>query len=130
MDVKHIAHWLAGATGGAAIGFFTTAGLSVFLLGGPNYGSWSWKSFATGALMTFFAILFFAAVASGAARDPKLTCRDPGPCLCTESTASKSIIGYVADNVSVTCINMQTMSVKYYTLRRNQSLGAYAGDTQ
>lgn len=124
--IGRVAQWLAGAAGGAAMGFFTMAGLSVFMLGGPNYGSWSWKSFATGALMAVLAILFFAAVATPS-YSAELKCSGAGKCVCTETPAAKSIIGYEAESVSVTCINMQTMSVEYYTIPHGAARGQYNG---
>jgi hypothetical protein len=63
------------------------------------------------------------------------TCRGEGPCVCTQTISPKSVIGYNATgdqesvNVNITCINMQTMAVAYYTVRKEDGLGArYNGE--
>jgi hypothetical protein len=68
-----------------------------------------------------------------AAQAASFGCRGAGQCVCTEVVSPKSVIGYNATpdqesvNVNVTCINMRTMAVAYYTIRREDSLGSYNG---
>jgi hypothetical protein len=57
------------------------------------------------------------------------TCHDAGKCVCTQTMSAKSMLGYNATddqqsvNVNITCINMATMSVAYYTVRKEDGLG-------
>ena len=71
-----------------------------------------------------------------AAEAKDFTCRGAGQCVCTETLNPKSVIGYNATgdqesvNVNITCINMSTMAVAYYTVRKEDGLGAqYNGMT-
>jgi hypothetical protein len=65
-----------------------------------------------------------------AAEAKDFTCHGAGQCVCTETLNPKSVIGYNATgdqesvNVNITCINMSTMSVAYYTVRKEDGLGA------
>ncbi|MEW6438918.1 MAG: hypothetical protein AB1508_17310 [Pseudomonadota bacterium] len=64
-----------------------------------------------------------------AAEAKDFTCRGAGQCVCTETLNPKSVIGYNATgdqesvDVNITCINMSTMSVAYYTVRKEDGLG-------
>ena len=57
------------------------------------------------------------------------TCHGAGQCVCTQTLSPKSVIGYNATadqesvNVNITCINMSTMAVAYYTVRKEDGLG-------
>ncbi|MGP8231529.1 MAG: hypothetical protein ACLQL2_02540 [Methylovirgula sp.] len=69
-----------------------------------------------------------------AAQAASFGCRGAGQCVCTETLNPKSVIGYNATvdqesvNVNVTCINMSTMAVAYYTVRKEDSMGSYNGE--
>jgi hypothetical protein len=69
-----------------------------------------------------------------AAHAASFGCRGAGQCVCTETLNPKSVIGYNATadqesvNVNVTCINMSTMAVAYYTVRKEDSMGSYNGE--
>ena len=64
-----------------------------------------------------------------AAEAANFTCHGAGQCVCTQTMSAKSMIGYNATddqesvNVNITCINMSTMSVAYYTVRKEDGLG-------
>ncbi len=72
-----------------------------------------------------FGLLPLAAEAAG------FTCHGAGQCVCTETLNPKSVIGYNAtgdqQSVNITCINMSTMAVAYYTVPKEDSLGSYNG---
>lgn len=65
-----------------------------------------------------------------AANAANFSCRGAGQCVCTEVLNPKSVIGYNATadqesvNVNITCINMKTMDVAYYTVRKEDGMGA------
>lgn len=69
-----------------------------------------------------------------AAQAENFRCRGVGQCVCTEVLNPKSVIGYNATadqesvSVNVTCINMSTMDVAYYTVRKEDSMGSYNGE--
>jgi hypothetical protein len=64
------------------------------------------------------------------ARALTYTCHGAGQCVCTQTLNPKSVIGYnptgdqESVNVNITCINMSTMAVAYYTVRKEDGLGA------
>ncbi len=64
-----------------------------------------------------------------AAEAANFTCHGAGQCVCTQTMSAKSMIGYNATadqesvNVNITCINMTTMAVAYYTVRKEDGLG-------
>jgi hypothetical protein len=68
-----------------------------------------------------------------AANAANFTCHGKGQCVCTETLNPKSVIGYNATadqesvNVNITCINMNTMSVAYYTVRKEDGMGGQYG---
>ncbi|REF86428.1 hypothetical protein DES32_2480 [Methylovirgula ligni] len=70
-----------------------------------------------------------------AAQAASFGCHGAGQCVCTEVLNPKSVIGYNATadqesvSVNVTCINMSTMDVAYYTVRKEEGMGSYNGET-
>jgi hypothetical protein len=58
------------------------------------------------------------------------TCRGQGKCVCTQTIAPASVLGYNATddhqsvNVNIVCINQDTMEVSYYQVRKEDGLGA------
>jgi len=85
-------------------------------------------------LTTIIAGLIVSTI-SVAAEAKDYTCHGPGRCVCTQTMAAKSVLGYGATNdqqsvnVNITCINMDTMSVAYYTERKEDGVGGtYATD--
>ncbi len=77
-----------------------------------------------------------ALVANGiafAAHAEDFTCKGQGKCVCTESIAPASVLGYNATDdhqsvdVAITCINVDTMARSYYTVRKEDGLGATYG---
>ena len=64
-----------------------------------------------------------------AAKATEFKCRGTGQCVCTQTLSPKSVIGYNATgdqesvDVNITCINMSTMEVAYYTVRKEDGLG-------
>ena len=77
--------------------------------------------------------IMIAALAGGfmplAANAANFSCHGAGQCVCTEVLNPKSVIGYNATpdqdsvNVNITCINMSTMNVAYYTVRKEDGMG-------
>jgi hypothetical protein len=74
-----------------------------------------------------------ALVANGiafAAHAEDFTCKGQGKCVCTETIAPASVLGYNATddhlsvNVNIVCINQDTMQVSYYQVRKEDGLGA------
>jgi hypothetical protein len=68
-----------------------------------------------------------------AAEAANYSCHGAGQCVCTQTMSAKSVIGYNATadqqsvNVNITCINMNTMDVAYYTVRAEDGLGGQYG---
>jgi hypothetical protein len=69
-----------------------------------------------------------------AANAANFGCHGAGQCVCTEVLSPKSVIGYNATpdresvNVNITCINMSTMDVAYYTVRKEDGMGQYTAE--
>jgi hypothetical protein len=63
------------------------------------------------------------------ARADDFTCRGNGKCVCTQTVAPASVLGYnpTSDgqsvNVNIVCINQSTMQVSYYQVRKEDGLG-------
>jgi hypothetical protein len=61
------------------------------------------------------------------------TCKGQGKCICTETIAPASVLGYNATadgqsvNVNIICINQNTMDVSYYQRRKEDGLGGSYG---
>lgn len=86
-------------------------------------------------LTMMIAGLLASGIGLAAARAENFTCHGAGRCVCTESVAAKAVLGYNATsdgqstNVAITCINMNTMDVAYYTRRKENGLGGtYSSD--
>ncbi|HLH13034.1 MAG TPA: hypothetical protein VKV77_14310 [Methylovirgula sp.] len=64
-----------------------------------------------------------------AAHADDFTCKGQGKCVCTETIAPASVLGYNSTddhqsvNVNIVCINQDTMQVSYYQRRKEQGLG-------
>lgn len=64
-----------------------------------------------------------------AAHAEDFTCKGKGKCVCTETIAPASVLGYIATddkqsvNVNIVCINQDTMQVSYYHVRKENGLG-------
>jgi hypothetical protein len=65
-----------------------------------------------------------------AAHAEDFTCKGQGKCICTQTIAPASVLGYNATddhqsvNVDIVCINQDTMEVSYYQVRKEDGLGA------
>lgn len=73
--------------------------------------------------------LFVASGMSFAAHAADFACKGQGKCVCTETIAPASVLGYNATddkqsvNVNIVCINQDTWQVSYYQRRKEDGLG-------
>lgn len=81
-------------------------------------------------------ILSVFIIASPAYSKTQFLCKtgDPKHCVCTETINPASVLGYNSTEdrqsvmVDITCIDMKTMGATYYTVRKENGLGAsYTG---
>jgi hypothetical protein len=63
------------------------------------------------------------------ARAEDFSCKGAGKCICTQTIAPASVLGYnpttdgESVNVNIVCINQDTMQVSYYQVRKEDGLG-------
>lgn len=69
------------------------------------------RSLVLVALLCLFSLAMWPAHAAD--RSP---CIGKGACTCFEAMSPKGVAGYNPDKINVTCINMKTMSVVYFTV--------------
>jgi hypothetical protein len=79
---------------------------------------------------TFVLTVVLIALAFSSALGASITCRDKGPCVCTQTINPAGVLGYNATvdhqsvMVDITCINTDTMRATFYERTKEDGLGA------